>query len=151
MKTVGSESVKSKPEITTDYLELLKPVGSIVVILVVIASFLFYFLGITSKYNPQDLFLVLNCIFVVVPSLIVGAMAARSFIRTGVWPTLWMGIGTFTFGLAVLLSNWFGLSSSNNATTVYAIVALLAGSFHLFSGFFALNSISSKQASGRLS
>ena len=150
MKTVENKSV-SNPKITTDYLELLKPFGSIVVILVIITSFLFYFLGIKSKYNPHDLLLVLNCIFVVAPSLIVGTIAARSFTRTGVWPTLWMGIGTLTFGLAVLLSNWFGLSSSNNATTVYAIVALLAGSFHLISGFFALNAIPSKQASGRFS
>ncbi len=49
MKTVENKSV-SNPKITTDYLELLKPFGSIVVILVIITSFLFYFLGIKSKY-----------------------------------------------------------------------------------------------------
>jgi len=70
MKTVENKPV-SNPKITTDYLELLKPFGSIVVILVIITSFLFYFLGIKSKYNPHDLLLVLNCIFVVAPSLIV--------------------------------------------------------------------------------
>jgi PAS domain S-box-containing protein len=109
-------------------------------------------LDIEAKWDSSDLTLVLNVIFVIIPALVITFIAVRSFIRTGVWSVLWMGIGVLTFGLAAVLSNWLRITSSNNATTVYSIIALLAGVFHFFAGYFSLNRVSpSEPGPGRLS
>ena len=122
------------------------------VLLFVVLTIVFYLLDIQASWDSSILTLVLNIVFVIIPALVITFIAARSFMRTGVWPVLWMGIGVLTFGLAAVLSNWLRITSSNNATTVYSIVALLAGVFHFFAGFFALNRVPPREpGSGRLS
>ncbi len=132
--------------------ESLKRPAFWLVALVIILTIGFYLLDIQASWDSSALTLVLNIVFVIIPALIISFIASRSFIRTGAWPVLWMGIGVLTFGLAAVLSNWLRITSSNNATTVYSIVALLAGIFHFFAGYFSVNRVSPKEpGSGRLS
>jgi PAS domain S-box-containing protein len=127
----------------------LKSLSLGLVVLVFVLTILFYVTDIQAKWDSSGLTLVLNIVFVVVPSFFIAFIAARSYVRTGVWSVLWMGIGTVTFGLAAILSNWLRITSANNATTVYAIVALLAGVFHSFAGFFALNMVPPAESHSR--
>jgi PAS domain S-box-containing protein len=151
-KAKRMQAVKNKSYKADGFLKSQKPLGLGLVVLVVLLTVLFYALGISSRYDSADLTLGLNILFVVLPSFFIAFIASRSFTRTGVWPVLFMGIGTLTFGLAVLLSNWIRGSSANNAITVYGLSALLAGLFYLFAGFLAFNKVPAQESrSGRLS
>ena len=73
----------------------------------------------------------------VIPSLFIAYIAARSFLRTGNWPVMLMGVGTLTLGLAVLLSYlirfWW---PANLGLTNFPIIALFAGLFYFFTALF---------------
>jgi PAS domain S-box-containing protein len=122
---------------TYGFLERLKTPALWLVILMYVLVVVFYLLGINAIYNSTQFILVLNIIFVVIPSLFIAFIAARSFLRTGNWPVLWMGVGTLSFGLAVLLSYFIGLWFSINASsTNFPIVVLIAGLFYFFASLF---------------
>lgn len=134
------------------YLERLKRPALWLVVLLFVLAIVFYLLDIKASYDSTELTLFLNIVFVVLPSFLVAIIAARGFISTGVWPVLWMGIGTLSFGLAVLLSNWIRVWSSTNASaTDYAILSLFAGLLHFLGSFFALSRVSPQEHhAGRL-
>ncbi|WP_198527451.1 PAS domain S-box protein [Candidatus Methanoperedens nitratireducens] len=121
------------------------------VILMFVLTIAFYLLDIKESYDSTSLTLALNIVFVMLPSFFIAVIAVRSFVRTGAWPVMWMGIGTLAFGLAVLLSNWIRVWEPNVAVTDFTIVSLIAGSLHFLGAFFALNKIPPQErGAGRL-
>ncbi|MGZ7119415.1 MAG: hypothetical protein ACXVH2_06880, partial [Methanobacterium sp.] len=86
------------------YLERLKIPALWIVVLMFVLVIIFYFLDINVKFDSVELNIILNTIFVVIPSLFIAYIAARSFLRSGNWAVMWMGAGTLSFGIAVLLS-----------------------------------------------
>jgi hypothetical protein len=120
-----------------DFPERLKTPALWIVVLMYVLVIIFYFLNINAKYDSTDLNIILNTIFVVIPSLVIAFIATRSFLRTGNWPVLWMGVGTLSFGLAVLLSFlvrfWWPVIVG---LTNFPIIVLFAGLFYFLAALF---------------
>lgn len=122
---------------TLGFIKRLKIPALIIVVLMYLLVVVFYFVGINAKYNSTNLILGLNIIFVVIPSLIIAFIAARSFLRTGNWAVMWMGMGTLSFGLAVFLSYLIGFWAPINASsTNFPIIILFAGLSYFFAALF---------------
>jgi hypothetical protein len=113
------------------------------VVAVVAATIVLAFLNIQRSSDPPYLILVLSIIFVGIPCLMLAAIAARSFARTGAWGVLWFGGGTLAFGLAVIISGPMQMATSANATiTAHNLSLLIGGILYLLGSFFMVNRIS---------
>jgi PAS domain S-box-containing protein len=112
-----------------------------VVALVAILSLLFYLLDIEATWDSSILTLVLNALLVVAPSFFVAGIALWAYVRSGSSRVMWLGAGTLSYGLAVLMSMWIRTwASSNVSRTVFTLIYLLAsllffaGAMSLFAG-----------------
>ncbi len=71
-----------------------------------------------------------------IASLVISVFAALSFIRTGNWPILWIGLGSLVFGLGGGTSvglYHFNIIGINSSVTTYNILSLTASSIFLIS------------------
>ena len=136
------------------FVESLKRPNWWLVILVIILTIAFYLLDIQASWDSSVLTLLLNIVFVVVPAFFIAVISSRGFLQSGSRQIMWLGVGTLTYGLAVLLSFWLRTWASANAQiTTFAIVYLLAGLFFFIGSLLALNKASIKAYSssqGRL-
>ncbi|MDO8578073.1 MAG: PAS domain S-box protein, partial [Dehalococcoidales bacterium] len=119
--------------------------------LILVATIAFLFLNIQASSDPPYLILSLNIIFVGIPLLVLSGMAASSFARTGVWPSIWIGAGSLAYGLAVILSGLLQTFSSINATiTTDNILTLLGSAMFLLGSFFVDNRVPPKDKNNNL-
>lgn len=95
-----------------------------------------------AAFDPPYALLLLNLVFVGIIGFLIAYLAAMSFIAEGVWPVLWLGAATLTFGFgsttAGLLSTWSG---QNANVTTHNLAAFLAGFLHLVGAFFVSQDI----------
>ena len=136
------------------FVESLKRPNLWLVILVVILTIAFYLLDIQASWDSSVLTLLLNIVFVVIPAFFIAVISSRGFLQSGSWQIMWLGVGTLTYGLAVLLSFWVRTWAPANAqTTTFTVVYLLASLFFFIGSLLALNKDSLKAFSssrGRL-
>jgi PAS domain S-box-containing protein len=134
------------------YLERLKRPALWLVVLVLALTVLFWMLDITAAFEPPYLTFSLNTMFIFAPSLLIALISLRGFARTGNWPILWLGVGTFTFGIGTILGGLFVTTTTGNiAVTVSNIIFFFGASLHFLGAFFVLSGIPVHQnASGRL-
>jgi hypothetical protein len=118
----------------------LKRLSLWLVVLIIILAIVFYLLEAKTTWDSSVLTLVLNIVFVVIPSFFIALIASWGFMHSGSWQVMWLGVGTLAYGLAVLLSMWIRKWASTNAyATVFAIVYLLAGLFFFVGAVFPFN------------
>ena len=138
---LGLSSTDSSQE---DYglLESLKIPALGVVILLVILTIIFYFLNLSISYEPENLSFSLNLVFIGLPSFFIAFIAARSFMRTGAWPILWLGIGTLTFGLATVIGSFLiDRSTINGVITIHNSIAFISAIFFTVGAIFTLQRV----------
>jgi PAS domain S-box-containing protein len=113
------------------------------VVLVCILAISFYLLNIKYSWDSSTLTLILNIIFVVVPTLFIAIIASWSFVRSGSWIVVWLGIATFSYGLAVFMSMWTRTWASANASrTIFTIIYLIAGLLFFVAAMLATRKVS---------
>ncbi len=112
------------------------PVLLLFLVLIVDTGFVYFPLLQFSMYNIT-LFSVLNIIFVVLISLVVAYVAARSFAATGQSHLVWLGGGALVFGFSSLLAA-IVQSNINASTTVHNVGALLAAVLYVVSALTGL-------------
>jgi PAS domain S-box-containing protein len=143
---------ENKPGKQNVGVESLKRPASWLVALIIVLAVIFYLLNIRASWDDATVDFLLNIMFVIIPSLFITIIAARGFMRSGVWSVLSLAIGAFGYGMAVFLSMWIRTWAPTGASqTVFALVYLLAGLLYLLGAFFALNKISPQSGGpGRL-
>lgn len=147
MVELHSESQSSSNR-TLEFINRLKQPALWLVILVFAATVAFYLLHITASFDPPYLALALNIVFITAPSFLIAFIASRSFMLTGVWPTLWLGIGTLTFGLGSLLGGLLAADmTANIAITASNIIFLFSAALHSLGAFFAHNMVPPQERS----
>jgi PAS domain S-box-containing protein len=118
--------------------------------LVFLSAILFYMLNIQSHWDSPTLTLWLNVLFVVIPCFFVSFIATRGFLFSGLWSVLSLGIGSFSYGSAALLSMGMRVWAPAGASqTVFALVYLVAGLSYFLGALSAINGISPQPVSGR--
>jgi len=135
------------------FIKKLKIPGLAIVILIVFLTFLFYFLDIGTSYDPENLSFILNLIFIGITSVIIAFVALRSFLKSGAWPVLWLGIGTLTFGLSTILSSFLiGRAPVNDIITLHNLIVFFASLLYFLGAFFMINRVNQMESkSGRRS
>ena len=135
------------------YLQRLRRPALFLVILVAAAMGALALLNPAMVFEPPYLILFLNIVSIGIPSLFISVIASRGFLRTGAWPALWLGAGTLSFGIAMLLGGFLVQNAAaNEAITVHNLQCLLAASLYLLGAFFVTNQIPPKEdLPGRLS
>jgi PAS domain S-box-containing protein len=109
------------------------------VINVLIIAVVFYLLDVKESWDSASLTLVLNIVFVVLPTIFIAIISTWSFIRVGSWQVFWMGAGTSAYGLAVFMAMWTRTWASMNAMrTIFTINYLLAGCLFLIGAAHAI-------------
>jgi PAS domain S-box-containing protein len=136
------------------FVESLKRPNLWLVILIVFLTIVFYLLDIQASWDSSVLIFLLNIVLVVIPAFFIAAISFWGFLQSGSWQIMWLGVGTLTYGLAVLLSFWVKTMASANAqATTFTIVYLLASLFFFIGSLLAINKASLKAFSssrGRL-
>ncbi len=125
-----------------ELLESLKgpALGMLVVMLLLTISFAS--LNITRKIELPYLNLALYIICVIVPSFFMAVITIRTFLRTGSWPVIWLGIGALIFALGNLIGSLLvARSTTNIAVTASNIIYFAGGTFHLMGSFFVVNQV----------
>jgi PAS domain S-box-containing protein len=134
------KAVKDQSDNVNSILERLRQPALWLVFLVLAATIILAVLDIQASSDPPYLILTLNILLVGVPCLFLAGIAAISFMRSGIWPALWLGGGSLAFGLAVFLSGLMQQFASTNATiTAHNISTLLGGALFLIGTFFVIN------------
>jgi PAS domain S-box-containing protein len=148
---IDSALISESPENEFTFIEKLKIPGLAIVILIVFLTFLFYFLDIEASYDPENLSFFLNLIFIGIPSVIIAFVAMRSFLKSGAWPVLWMGIGTLSFGLSTLISSFLiGKAPVNDIITLHNLIIFFASLLYFLGAFFMINRVNQMESkSGR--
>jgi PAS domain S-box-containing protein len=122
------------------FLERLKIPALLLVVLMYVLVIIFYFMDNNVKYNPNNLIFILNLIFVFIPSLFIAFIALRSFLRTGNWPVLCIGLGTLSFGVAALLSFLIAMYGPINAgSTNFPIIIFFSGLSYFVASLFLIS------------
>ena len=112
------------------------------VVFVCILAISFYLLNIKGSWDSSTLTLILNIVFVVIPALFIAVIASWSFVRSGSWQVVWLGIATFSYGLAVFMSMWTRTWASANASrTIFTIIYLIAGLLFFTGAMFAIRKV----------
>jgi len=122
-----------------DYLRL---PGFVLLILVLVLSLLLHWFNIGTTIDPPFLYFFLNCLFIGIPVSVVMVIALRGFLHSGVWPVLWLGLGTITFGIGKILSSLFIVFNYVNAAiTASDLIFLLSSLLYAIGAFFILFNI----------
>ncbi len=122
------------------FLERFKIPALLLVVFMYVLVIIFYFMDINVKYNPTNLIFILNLIFVFIPSLFIAFIALRSFLRTGNWPVLCIGLGTLSFGIAALLSFLIAMYEPINAgSTNFPIIIFFSGISYFVAALFLIS------------
>jgi PAS domain S-box-containing protein len=138
-----SESIKTQSNYRgyVTWTELNSPSLWIVVFVFILAT-LFYLLDVEASWDSSTLTLVLNILFVVIPVLFIAVIASWSFVRSGSWQVVWLGIGTLSYGLAVFMAMWTRTWASTNASrTIFTIIYLIAGLVFFMGSMFAIKKV----------
>jgi PAS domain S-box-containing protein len=112
------------------------------VVFMFILALSFYLLDIKSSWDSSILTLILTIVFVVIPSVSIAIIASWSFMRSGSWQVVWLGIATFSYGLAAFMAMWTRTWASTNASrTIFTIVYLIAGLLFFIVAIFAIRRV----------
>lgn len=123
-------------------MERLKPFGFWLVPLALTATIVLWALDLRSSFDPPYLSLVLNILFIGTSSSFVGTVAAISFVRTGTWSVIWLGIGSLVFGIANIVAGLvLALTGDGAAVAIHNLGSLVAGFLILVGAFHAHNSV----------
>lgn len=129
-------------------LRYLKRPALALVFVVFILTIIFYYLKIDAAADPPYLALTLSFLFVCVSLFTITVIAARSFIKTGNWPVVWLGSGAMVYGLTMFISSWM-LAVGDNANTVATVHnsgVLFSGLLHFMGAFFTINRVHAREA-----
>jgi PAS domain S-box-containing protein len=141
---------KDQSDNVNSILERLRQPALWLVVLVLAATIILAVLDIKASSDPPYLILTLNILLVGVPCIFFSGIAAISFLRSGVWPALWLGGGSLAFGLAVFLSGLMQQFATTNATiTAHNISTLLGGVLFLAGAFFVINRLPAQEEKNR--
>jgi PAS domain S-box-containing protein len=120
------------------------------VLLLLAATVVFSLLDLKGNIESPYLVLALYVLFIGVPCFFVALLAARGFMRTGVWAVLWLGGATLSYGVANLMSPLLLLLTTVNTTiAAHNMISFLAGLLNLVGAFFIVNRVPAE--SGRAS
>jgi PAS domain S-box-containing protein len=121
--------------------DLKRPALWLVLLLLVVTGVLSQ-LQIKGTYESPYLVLALYVPFIGIPCFFITLFAARGFVRTGVWPVIWLGGAALAYGIANLMSPLLLLLTSVNTTiTNHNMISFLAGFLNLIGAFFVVNSV----------
>jgi cell division protein FtsW (lipid II flippase) len=141
-KTNNTPGISEKLDSIISRLDRFRRQAFWLVVIVFAATIVLGVINLNASSDPPYLILTLNILFVGVPCLFFAGIAANSFVRTGVWPAIWLGAGSLAFGLAVLLSGPLQTFSTINSTiTIHNILTLIGGVLILIGAFFVINRI----------
>ena len=125
-----------------EYIERLKPFHVVVLILAIIILTYYIFLNSNVIYGDSLLVLILFTFLITIPSILISIITVRSFLRSGSWSVLWLGIGTIIFGLSTFFRALFlNISTDNIALTIGTLGSFMAAILFLIGGFFIYNKI----------
>jgi PAS domain S-box-containing protein len=135
-----SETVTTGARDRVGKIERLKRPALWLLVVLVIATVVFGVLDTESSFEPPYLMFSLNILFLGVPGFFITAIAIRSFLRTGTWTVLWLGIGTLSFALATLEGSFliYG-STANVAISVHNLIAFFAAALFFIGAFFSFS------------
>ena len=123
-------------------LQRLKWPALCLVLLLLVAIVILSLLNLKGSYESPYLVLALYTVFIGVPCFFVTLFAAKGFVRTGVWPVIWLGGATMAYGLANLMSPLMLIFTTINATiAAHNTISFLAGTLNLVGAFFVVNRI----------
>lgn len=95
---------------------------------------------------------IFNLFIIGLPSIVIAIIGVRSFLNSGSWQVMWLGIGTLIFGLAVIFGSFLlDRTSVNAAITVHNSISFFSSVLFFFGAFFIVNKIHNKEIDGRLS
>ena len=114
-----------------DYIERLKPFLVVVLVLAIIILNYYIFLNSNVIYGNSLLSLILFTFLITIPSILISIITVRSFLRSGSWSVLWLGIGTIIFGLSTFFRALFLNISTDNICSNYRYL----GKFHCCNSF----------------
>jgi PAS domain S-box-containing protein len=127
-------------------LQRLKAPAFWLVICILAAMAVLSFLNLDATWEPPYLNLVLQLPLVIGTSLLIAVLGLRSFLRSGSWPVLWLGVGSLIFGVATALGiitlQWVDV---NFAIATNNLGGFLAAILYFFGAFFAFNSVSPRE------
>jgi PAS domain S-box-containing protein len=139
-----SDSTNEKDN--TSLLERLRRPAIWLVVVVLASTLILTILDFSASSDPPYLILSLNMLLVGIPCLFLAAIAAISFLRTGIWPAICLGGGSLAFGLAVFLSGPLQTFTTINSTiTAHNISTLLAGILFLIGSLFVVNRVTARE------
>jgi PAS domain S-box-containing protein len=111
-------------------------------VVVVAATVALRLVSFENIFEPPYLVFSLNILFLGIPGFFIAVIAARSFLRTGTWAVLWLGIGSLSFALATLEGSFliYG-STANVAISVHNLIAFFAAALFFIGAFFSFSGI----------
>ncbi len=117
-------------------MKTLKRISLILISLVFLSILLLWLFDLqTGPENPLLLFFII-IIFVGIVSVVISVISAKSFIDTGNWAILWLGVGALVFGLGGGLATGlygFNLIEINANVTIHNVLSLAASFIFLIS------------------
>ncbi len=111
-------------------------------ILVIAATAALRLLNLEDTFDPPFLMFSLNILFLGIPGFFIAVIAARSFLYTGTWAVLWLGIGALSFALATLEGSVLIFTATGNvAIAVHNLIAFFAAGLFFIGAFFSFSRV----------
>ncbi len=125
-------------------MKIFRRLSFILIILALLSIILLWFFDIRIIPESPILFFLLIIIFIGLASIMTAGFAAKSFIKTGNWAVIWIGMGALILGIGTGLSSGFyqaELIDVNITVTIYVLSSLAASSVFLNGAFLVLRKI----------
>ena len=119
-----------------DLLKRLRAPALALIIIFLVLTVIFWRLGSQTIFEPPYLYFGLDLLLPGLPTVIIAVVATGVFLRTGIWPLLWLGAAALTFGVANTLSSFLlAAYSVNDAVSAQNVCVLLAAWLFLAGAF----------------
>ena len=100
-------------------------------------------------FNPPNLLLVLNIIFIAGTNLAVAVLSAKSYLTQGSSNLIVLGCAVLVSGLAALAAGWASAFSANANVTIFNVGVLIASGLQVFAALLMSAGTTSKTGASR--